>query len=319
MAARLPSFERADLDMSIVQIDRDIEEVQSRIRRLSHGMATEDGENIPRETPSPIISSRHVTGPSVSTPAPAPTVQTGVTKTQKPIVMPEKYSGRANFKDWLAQFNMCKELNQWTDEKACQFIAVMLTGSALQVYTDLDTESRRRFSEITQALKARFDPDRDIGVHWTKLKGRMRNKGESLPELACNIRRLVTKAYPDTNRRLIEQVSVQHFIDALDNSDTKIQVRRKKPITLSEALNIALDEESFRCVEGRSKVTVLTDTAEDTNLQKLEKKIEDLESELKKRIIPKEKKGTYVNTRKNVICFRCNASGHVMANCPLNG
>lgn len=321
MAARLASLEMTDLNMSMLQIDREIEQVSERLRRLVRDREMAGGEDavLPRETPqtsTPVAPTPAVTVTSFALPPP----QQSVRKLQKPIVMPDMYSGQANFKDWLAQFNICKNLNSWTDEQACQIIVVKLKGSALQVYSDMDEQDRGSYEMLTQALRSRFDPDRDVGVYWTQLKNRVRRKGETLSELAGNIRRLVTKAFPRADKNSIEQVSIQHFIDTLDNNEIKIQIRRKKPQTLSEALNIALEEESLQQVGGRPKVATLTDSV---TLESLQKQITNLESKLqcKQNSFPRRtpyKKDSVNRNFKNLHCYRCNEPGHVMANCPLN-
>ena len=249
MASKLPNLELTDLDLSIQLIDREIEEVASRLRGM---VATgSDGVPIARGIPTPAIESGPVSSTLIT---PSPLVQQKVTK---PVAMPEKFSGKSNYKDWLAQFLACKDLNNWTDAQACQFLAILLSGSALQVFADLDEGSRKNFKLILDTLKSRFDPDLDVSVHWARLKDRTRNKGESLPELAGNIRRLVAKAYPHSDKDSVEQIAVQYFVDALDNREIKLQVRRSKPKSLSEAMKIALDEESFFKVEGKTKVSAV--------------------------------------------------------------
>ena len=177
--------------------------------------------------------------------------------------MPEAFSGQSNFKDWLLQFKTCQELNKWTDKQACQFLAVKLKGSALQVFADLDSTQRGSLSGVFKALADRFDPERDTGVYWSQLKGRIRKKGETLADLAGYIGRMVTKVYPDVAGSVRDVIAVQHFIDALENRDIQKQLRRLKPENLNKALRLAIDEESYVYLEKQGpRASSLIETEE---------------------------------------------------------
>lgn len=255
----------------------------------------------------------------------------------KPIVTPESYNGQGSYRDWFTHFDTCRNINRWTDQQACQFLAVKLKGSALRVFSDLSPYERQDYDTVTTALKERFDPDRDTGVFWAQLRGRTRKKGESLADLAGHIQRLTCRAYPEVDSSARGTIEIQHFIDALDNKEIQKQLRRNKPSTLGEAVRMALDEESFDKLEGVAKtannpVGSLTENnsapESESELCKLEKRVADLEQLLRKHCMVKPQGNSPVpvphpytvhgRVPRGPQCFRCSGWGHVQRDCPLN-
>jgi hypothetical protein len=88
-------------------------------------------------------------------------------------------------------------------------------------------------------MQDRFNPHGQAELFRAKLKARVRRKGETLPELASEIRRLVSKAFPTASVDFREEIGRDYFLDALDSPDVRLQVRRLKPKTLAEALKLA--------------------------------------------------------------------------------
>ena len=194
----------------------------------------------------------------------------------KPFVMPEVYSGQSNFDDWLAHFNLCKTINQWQDSQACAFMAVKLKGTALQTYNDLGKDEQTNLNRLIEALRARFDPQRDSGIYRAQLRARTRYRGESLPELAGSIRRLTGKAYCNHSVQVKEDIAKDHFVDALDDREMQKQIRRLKPKDLHEALRIAIEEESLGKLEKQSGR--INTVVEEDDVVGLQKKISALQS-----------------------------------------
>ena len=82
-----------------------------------------------------------------------------------------------------------------------------------------------------------------------KYSGIVRNKGETIPELAQSIKKLVRQAYPGVNKDVIETLSLDVFIDALTDSDIRLRVRELGPKTLAEVEKIALRLESHKIAD----------------------------------------------------------------------
>ena len=253
-----------------------------------------------------------------------------VDKPFKPIVEPDNYDGRTNLEDWLTNLNLCCQINGWTKEQKTKFLAVRLRGPALQVYTDLPDINKSCLEDVVRALRERFSPVGQIALYRAQLKARSRGKNEPLPELASDLRRLVSKAYPNVSALLREELGRDYFIEALDSPDIRMQVRRAKPKDLGGALTIALEEEAFFQVEynkanflqkrgvnacqTKPNESVLTHT-DGTKQEELNLKVKQLEQTVQElQLALKQKSAT---TRKGpLICWNCRQEGHRHFECP---
>ena len=243
----------------------------------------------------------------------------------KPIVFPDIFDGSIDFDDWLANLKLCSEINNWDEDRKAQFLAVKLRGPALQVYADLAEENKGDFEVIVHALKERFSSLGQTNLYRAKLKTRCRRKNEPLPELAGDIGRLVTRAYPNISVEMREEVGKDYFVEALDLPEIRMQVRRAKPESLSEALKVALEEEAFLHIEYKVNANRLgahacqeSSISHSESSEELKCKIDQLQQAVKEiqdtlqsgRFDKKPRKKTWV-------CWNCNQEGHRQFECPF--
>ncbi len=59
-----------------------------------------------------------------------------------------------------------------------------------------------------------------------KLKGRTRQREESLPELLDDIEHLVRLAYPEAAPEMLELLAKNHFTDSLPDEVLRLQIRQ---------------------------------------------------------------------------------------------
>jgi hypothetical protein len=104
----------------------------------------------------------------------------------------------------------------------------------------LSETERRVFSSLILKLKSRFGSENKTEVFRTQLKTRIRLKGETIPELAQSIRKLTRKAYPTANPDVVDDLALDSFIDALNESDITLRLREVSPKSISEAEQIAV-------------------------------------------------------------------------------
>jgi hypothetical protein len=60
--------------------------------------------------------------------------------------------------DYLVHFEVCAQLNGWSDAGKAAYLAVSLRGLAQQLLGDLSTDTRASYSGLSTALAQRFDP-----------------------------------------------------------------------------------------------------------------------------------------------------------------
>jgi len=89
----------------------------------------------------------------------------------------------------------------------------------------------------------------------TELRCRRRSKGESLRELAQDIRRLMALAYPGERSSLADHVARDAFLSALDDPEFELKIREREPADLDTAVKIAHRYEVSRSVVDASSST----------------------------------------------------------------
>lgn len=104
------------------------------------------------------------------------------------------------------------------------FLASSLRGSAQGVLADIDPLKRKDYKTLSEALNRRFGTDNRTELFRVQLKNIPKRRDQSLPELAQTIKRLSRKAYPKAQVELQEHLCRDHFIDALDDADTRLRM-----------------------------------------------------------------------------------------------
>ncbi|MCG7879552.1 MAG: hypothetical protein N0C90_24955, partial [Candidatus Thiodiazotropha endolucinida] len=162
---------------------------------------------------------------------------------------PHNFSGESDFDEFLSQFEITCEINGWQYREKSLYLANCLTGEARSLLSELDHDGRRDYTILVDKLANRFGSVNRSEIFRTQLKSRLRNKGESIPELAQAVKKLVRQAYPGVNKDVIETLSLDNFIDALTDSDLRLRVRELGPKSLADAERIALRLESHKIAD----------------------------------------------------------------------
>ena len=173
---------------------------------------------------------------------------------------PQTYSGDEDLQDFLAQFQITTEINGWDYTQKSLYLASSLTGGARSLLSEMNERERRDFCSLEEKLKARYGSENKAEVFRTQLKSRVRGKGETIPEMAHSIRKMTRLAYPTGSQDVIEALSLDNFIDALNDSDIRLRLREIAPKTISEAEKIAVRMEAHRLADrNRNKLVCNVD------------------------------------------------------------
>ena len=226
---------------------------------------------------------------------------------------------------------MLAELNHWTEQEKAAHLAISLRGPALTVLTNLPEEQRSDFSALAAALKNRFGNNHQAELNRAHLRGRTKKRDETLPELAEDIERITRLAYPEAAEAMVIVLAKDQFIDALPDEDMRLRIRQSRPPSLRQALETALELESYSFASRRAKPvrevhlergsqqqdTGGTDT--ETNvLQRLEKCVEAQQqrSQRRKQRPGRGRRGGGRSTEREDGCWGCGQPGHFQRDCP---
>ncbi len=245
-------------------------------------------------------------------------------------VRPSPFDGKSSWEAYQTQFRLLAELNRWTEQEKATHLAISLRGSALTVLTNLPEEQRNDFSALSAALKNRFGNNHQAELNRAHLRGRLKRREETLPELAEDIECLTRLAYPEAAEAMVIVLAKDQFIDALPDEDMRLRVRQSRPPSLRQALETALELESYSLASRRAKPVRevhlekgshqqggATD-AETNVLQQLEECVKALQrcQQGKKRFPKRQKKVGGRSNGKDNGCWGCGEPGHFQRDCP---
>ena len=129
---------------------------------------------------------------------------------------PEKFDGRGSFETFMYMFENCATYNNWGKKDKLAHLRWSMTGIAAQLLWDSDS---LKYSELVEKLRSRFGGKGMEERFQNDLRCRRRAKGESLRELAQDVRRLMALAYPGEKSSLSEHIARDAFLMALEDPE----------------------------------------------------------------------------------------------------
>ena len=131
----------------------------------------------------------------------------GSTKT---VLPDKKFSGEEDIREFLRDFEIYVAVNEWSDEKAGQFLAVFLTDDAKAFYHQQQESVRKSYKELSGALKERYEGCLALLKYKKVFNGRCRKSGETLHSYLSELRLAYERAYsPPTVDPLPEGTSAE--------------------------------------------------------------------------------------------------------------
>lgn len=258
----------------------------------------------------------------------------------KPIILPDAYSGEANWEQWILHFNDCADVNSWDDANKLKFLRVRLTGRAQAVFHRLSDTNKSSFDAAVLALEAHFEPKGKRELYLADFSTRTKKLTESWVEYADELRGLVEKAYPDLSAAAHEQLALTQLFNSITDPQVVLAVKQKNPKSLAEAVTATLQTECIlaaTCVASTSphrddpvSIPAHSVSQQDDRLldliTKLSDKIDNMTTQTRQpryttRPRPAQQKpisgqaDSSQSHRRPVVCFRCHQEGHFARGC----
>ena len=212
-------------------------------------------------------------------------------------------------------------------------MAVNLRGPAATVLTYLPSEDCQNFEVLTAALESRFG---SAELNRAQLSARMHHREETLPELTEDVDQLTRLAYPDATTAMLQMLAHDQFIDSLPDEEMRLRVRQNRPRSLKEALQCALELESYQLASRhqRGAGTVREVQLEEDSRQEAEQQqlvqLQQLQGEIQKmqksleafQRIPEQgnqrsnqRQRSRALASSNIVCWNCRKQGHIQRDC----
>lgn len=244
-------------------------------------------------------------------------VSGGTPELKRPLVMPENFTGEdsVHWNHYIKSFEACAELNGWSNEIKCKFLAVKLKNQAAKVFFDLDDDTRKNWLQLKKALEARLDVSHDVERSKVEFLNRVKRPGEKLIDFGNGVRHLSRQAYPTLDSTVRDELACDQFLRGLDNREMVIRVRQGKPSGLDDAIKAAIEyetilnvsENSGRAAECNPPQVVAAASASTSKLEEMMAKMIEL----------MQGKETHSTTKDRTRrCYQCGADTHLKRDCP---
>jgi hypothetical protein len=242
-------------------------------------------------------------------------------ESRRPKVLPDQFTGKTSWGEYISHFKICAELNAWDEQERIQYFCYSMRGAASQFLGTIPEYQQRSFRRLMEAFSRRFNPNSQSELYRVQLRNRTRNTNESLPELGQDIRRLVQLAYPEAPPALVEMLGKDHFIDAIEDQDMRWRMYQAKVRDLDEAIGIAVEVEAYKNAEKQRcqpkkllrEVQAHKGAEASSSSKGLERQILELKKQMEE--MQQLMKGNF----KKKVCYGCGEEGHFIRECRKSG
>ncbi|KAK7884629.1 hypothetical protein WMY93_027752 [Mugilogobius chulae] len=218
----------------------------ARIRQTAKKLAADAGFGTERSSEPRVSAMTDAAGPDVN--------KYGVAQGEQVQVKTPKYSGKADWDAFHAQFELLARAAGWSVKVKALQLALCLTDDALSCLLLLSPAERDDYGALVGALRRRFGQCNQPDVLRSELASRQRLAGEPLRVLANDIETLTRRAYAHMPAGIQSELARDQFIRALTPRELRAQTQLAHPRTLQEALELALERETVGAAAENNSV-----------------------------------------------------------------
>lgn len=146
-----------------------------------------------------------------------------------------------------------------------------MKGSALSTLGEINVAKPPHYSDLVKILEKRFAPPNQTELYRSQLDARQRRRGENLPELAQDIKRLTRLAYQTAPHEFRDNLAYRSFREALNDQDLQWDIFQGQISTIDEVLHLPLKYEAFHINHKRPSLRQLTKVDTQTTPEKRQK------------------------------------------------
>ena len=121
---------------------------------------------------------------------------------QKPVVLPDVFTGEKSWDEWIDHFDSVTAVNGWEDAAKLQWLRVRLTGRAATAFRRLPAVTRADFALATVAMRARKN------CTMADMQTRTKKRKEDWAAFGEELKLLAGKAYPDIQEEARERLAL---------------------------------------------------------------------------------------------------------------
>lgn len=178
-------------------------------------------------------------------------------------IKPLPFDGSTSWSDYIMQFEIIANANNWTASAKAAYLAGTLRGPALCVLKNLPATSRTNYQELVCALERRFRESHLQQTSHPMLRARTQNNKEGILDFAADVERLTKLAFRDCGSEPQDRIALHQFLDGIENTSTQELVRMRYPKSLDQAVTFALEVEAAQHATRANRNRTVRSIAED--------------------------------------------------------
>lgn len=120
----------------------------------------------------------------------------------------------------MSKFNIAAKYNGWDRRDRAAFLKLSLVGQPAKLIRQLEDAT---YAEVLQKLKTHFGGSDLLKQHRLDLKTRKKKASESWNELAFEIERITSQAYPGLDDGQRDSIALDAFVDAIDKKNCELK------------------------------------------------------------------------------------------------
>ena len=164
--------------------------------------------------------------------------------------LPREYAGGEGASRFFQRFEMCAELNKWTDDKELALqVFPLLADRVFDFAASLPEATRKSYKELKKAVIGEYDQVSLDSSYADQLAERSIRKDEDLTTFMTDLKKLALKAFPAFAEEAREQLVMNQFVRSLP------QVTRKQVLLQPKSESCAAVLETAKRIQEIEKST----------------------------------------------------------------
>ena len=239
-------------------------------------------------------------------------------------ILPDRYDGQGNFRNWLRHFDACGDASGWSDGEKLRKLPAFLRGRAATHFYSLTDPQCADYATLKKNLQASLCPPVERESNYRKFESRCLRPGEDPAVFRWELEELLRLADPELSADQMNALTARQFMRGLPN-ELQIKLLESDPVpTLEKMVTFT---QNMRAIERTtmprpSQNVASVSSPESREIAKLTALVEQLSTGQRELRAELDRERTQRDTRRHQYnqptCYSCGRRGHIARDCRCN-
>ena len=155
--------------------------------------------------------------------------------------------------DYYKHFEAVAKWNGWSETQKAQQLVMSLEGEAMKLIGELKDEVLEDYHRLVNELNRKYDPDERAQAYKIEFCSCTRRKNGNIMAYAQELRRLVSRAYPEMDSAAHESFVLDQFTMGLGSLEIHRHVQFGHPKDINQSISLAIEFEAFETAHGSER------------------------------------------------------------------